>query len=96
MTDDERKALIARLRDGRWKGETTCGPAADQIEADGKRIAELEAALLRIFDEDRRVVDRWRQSMATGDSHLDTQIVLGRYAEIAREAFTCSLARYIE
>ena len=45
MTDDERMALIARLRDGRWKGETTCGPAADQMEADGKRIAELEAAL---------------------------------------------------
>ena len=88
MTDYGRKDLIERLRK-RWFThgcEQYQLEAADQIEADGKRIAELEAALMRIFDEDRCVVDRWRQSMATGDSHLDTQIVLGRYAEIARKA----------
>jgi hypothetical protein len=50
MTDEERKALVERLRD---MGEHPCRvdlpmgadlrEAADQIEADGQRIAELEA-----------------------------------------------------
>ena len=55
MTNEERKALVDRLRWGGWyfddphdgKAYASDDPleAADQIEADGKRIAELEAAL---------------------------------------------------
>ncbi len=62
LTDDD-KALVERLRSGRWLGETTCGPAADLIAALGaalqskedglnvrdNRIAALEAAGWALF-----------------------------------------------
>ena len=44
MTDAERKALVQRLREiERLVTIRAAGQAADQIEADGQRIAELEA-----------------------------------------------------
>ena len=51
MTDIEQKALVERLRAG-WNGWITpiSSDAADQIEADGQRIAELEKALRSIID----------------------------------------------
>lgn len=51
-----------------------------------RQLKVAREALDRVYMEDRRIVERWRQSLATGDSHLDEQIVLGRYAEIARQA----------
>lgn len=59
MTDEERKALVERLRDVTFRADFPAGhvitgdnlaltdvdQAADQIDADGQRIAELEAAL---------------------------------------------------
>ena len=66
MTDNERKALIARLRDGRWKGETTCGPAADQIEADGKRIALLK----RRVDQLKSILDTVSDQLRTAREAL--------------------------
>jgi hypothetical protein len=60
--------------------------AADLIETQAAEIERLRAVLDRIYMEDRRTVDRWRPSFATGDSHLDTHIVLGRYAVLARAA----------
>ena len=39
--------LVKRLRSGRWLGETTGSKAADRIEAQAARIAELEAQLAR-------------------------------------------------
>lgn len=50
MTDEERKALAERLRERHTQyGVCVEMAAADQIEADGKRIAELEAALHRVI-----------------------------------------------
>ena len=43
ISDD--KALVERLRSGRWLGETTCGPAADRIEAQAAEIERLWEAL---------------------------------------------------
>ena len=92
MTDDD-KALVSKIRseaelqkhyDGLLHMQMTLW--ADRIEALSAENERLREALDRIYMEDRRVVDRWRQSLATGDSHLDTQIVLGRFAEIARAA----------
>ena len=59
---------------------------AREAEALRAENARLRVGLDRIYMEDRRIVERWRQSLATGDSHLDERIVLGRYAEIARAA----------
>ena len=57
MTDEERKALVERLRSNRPL-PTLPHEAADQIEADGQRIAELEAALRDMVEAtERRAVD---------------------------------------
>jgi len=86
MTDDD-KALVAELRiNDKEIYLPVLGKSADRIEALSAENERLREALDRIYMEDRRVVDRWRQSLATGDSHLDTQIILGRFAEIARAA----------
>lgn len=45
LRDTERKALVSRLRDDELITINTVNAAADQIEADGRRIAELEAAM---------------------------------------------------
>ena len=49
MTNEERKALVERLRKQAYfadrSAEDAFNEATDQIEADGKRIAGLEAAL---------------------------------------------------
>lgn len=47
MTDEERKALVGRLRDDELIAIKTVTAAADQIEADGQRIAELEREVER-------------------------------------------------
>lgn len=49
MIDDD-KALVERLRSGKWLGETTCGPAADRIEAQAERVKAMEEALERIAE----------------------------------------------
>lgn len=38
---DETRALVERLRSGKWLGETTCGPAADRIEDQAAEIERL-------------------------------------------------------
>ena len=53
MADEERKALVAYLREQAGYAEYRCDEdafceAADQIEADGQRIAELEATIREI------------------------------------------------
>lgn len=48
MADEERKALVSRLRDDELITINTVNAAANQIEADGRRIAELEAAIREI------------------------------------------------
>ena len=53
MTDS--KALIERLRSGRWLGETTGAKAAD-------RIAELEADNARLREAVREVFEEWAGS----------------------------------
>jgi hypothetical protein len=57
MTDEERKALVERIRKEASIQLGFDGPVymiltvwADQIEADGQRIAELEAALKAVDD----------------------------------------------
>ena len=59
MSDEERKALVERLREiERLVTIRAAGQAANQIEADGQRIAELEAALRDMVEAtERRAVD---------------------------------------
>ena len=93
MTNEERKALVERLRDEAalvaddvfQSNPETIDEAADQIEADGQRIAELEAAL-RLC---RKELDIWRKQEgdpleewaiittvdeALGESNADPQV----------------------
>ena len=88
---DEAKALVERVE---TLPDTHALPSTlallfdlrDYIETQAREIERLRGVLDRIYMEDRRIVERWRQSLATGDSHLDEHIVLGRYADIARAA----------
>ena len=64
MTDDD-KALVERLRSGKWLGETTCGPAADRIEAQAAEIERLRKALVSEREE-----NLWN-AYATGDVRGD-------------------------
>lgn len=78
MTNAERKTLVERLREeNEWTNQRPYFhahekslQAADQIEADGQRIAELEAALIQIareksvpYSEDTSVMaEAWRET----------------------------------
>jgi hypothetical protein len=47
MSDD----LVKRLRSGKWLGETTCGPAADRIEAQAAENERLREEVQELMDE---------------------------------------------
>jgi hypothetical protein len=61
MTDDD-KALVKRLRSGRWLGETTCGPAADRIEAQAAEIERLQDRLWKAAQEIQGYKDAFAQA----------------------------------
>ena len=71
MIDDD-KALVERLRSGKWLGETTCGPAADRIEAQAERVKAMEEAL-------ERSREGWENAIELGlipERHRNTALIL--------------------
>ena len=97
MTMDVRE-IVARLKGHseimeRDKGKlvrfidvATCTEAVDVIEALAAEIERLRDALEKIQDVDRHNRHRYRQSLATGDTHLDEWWELGESGKIARAA----------
>jgi hypothetical protein len=87
---DERKALVEGLRmadcklDGRKLenyADALCKQAADQIEADGKRIADLTA--------DAIIVDRMRDRLSDLEGFEDGGITSAMWDEL------CALRRWL-
>jgi hypothetical protein len=64
----------------------TCTEAVDVIEALAAEIARLRKVLEKIQDVDRHNRHRYRQSLATGDTHLEEWWELGESGKIARAA----------
>ena len=60
MTNEERKALVGRLHElDIWGGDSFVRQAATQLEADGKRIAELEHELEVLRPQVKLADDQW-------------------------------------
>ena len=72
LTND--KALVERLRSGKWLGETTCGPAADRIEAQAAEIEELKswkAAEEADHHKLRAEIERLREALVTVRARIE-------------------------